>query len=227
MGKNHRRKKKKGNFFKNIKKGVVLIVGGFFILEIALNSTQFREHKENVYASLKEQYIQTNNSNQAIQAIETVESTSAKNLYLDVDMDLRTPSNVTAEEINKMLEGTALYGLGEAFVKAEKEYNVNALYMMGLACVESAWGTSNFAVNRNNLYGWNAVDSNPNKATSFKSKEDATLYVAKKLQQNYLTQDGAYFEGYSARSIDVHYCTDKQHADKIVNTVNELVKKLG
>ncbi len=98
--------------------------------------------------------------------------------------------------------------------------------MMGLACLESGYGTSNFARERNNLYGWNAVDSNPNKASKFESKESATLYVAEKLAKNYLTEGGAYYEGKSARAIDVHYCTDKQHADKICNIVSTLKGKL-
>lgn len=218
--------KKKSNFFAKVKRGMVIGVAGFFIAGIALNSTQFSAYKDDVYSSLKNQYAQITNSSE-IQENTSREIAAVKNLHLDVNMDLRTPSNVTADDINKMLEGTALYGLGDAFVKAEKQYGVNALYMMGLACLESGWGTSNYAVNRNNLYGWNAVDSNPDKATYFKSKEEATLYVAKKLQQNYLTEGGAYFEGYSARAVDVHYCTDKKHADKIVNIVSELTEKLG
>ena len=99
--------------------------------------------------------------------------------------------------------------------------------MMGLACLESGFGNSAFAQKRNNLYGWNAVDSNPNNASSFTSKKEATLYVASKLQSNYLTESGVYYEGYSPRAVDVHYCTDKAHADKIVNIVNNLLQKLG
>jgi beta-N-acetylglucosaminidase len=87
-------------------------------------------------------------------------------------------------------------------------------------------GTSNYAVNRNNIVGWNAVDSNPNKAKRFKSKDDCILYVADKLKTNYLSENGIYFEGYSARAIDVHYCTDKEHADKIINIVEKLNNKL-
>ena len=217
-------RRKKCNFFTKVKRGLVIGFVGFFIVGIALNSTQFTEYKDSVYSSLRSQYIQISDSNQVSTP---VENTVVKNLHLDVNMDLRTPSNVTADDIDKMLEGTRLHGLGFAFVKAEKEYGVNALYMMGLACLESGWGTSKYAVNRNNLFGWNAVDSNPDKAKYFNSKEEATLYVAKKLQKNYLTQGGAYFEGYSARAVDVHYCTDKKHADKIVNIVNELTEKLG
>ena len=53
------------------------------------------------------------------------------------------------------------------------------------------------------------------------------MFVASKLKANYLTEGGAYHEGFSARSIDVHYCTDKRHADKIVKIVSDLLKKLG
>ena len=61
------------------------------------------------------------------------------NLELTVDSDLRKLSNLKAEEYNKMLEGTNLYGLGSALEQAEKNHNVNGLYLMGLACLESAY----------------------------------------------------------------------------------------
>ena len=76
------------------------------------------------------------------------------------------------------------------------------------------------------LYGWNAVDSNPNKASYFDSKEECILYVAEKLQKNYLTEGGAYFEGYTIKDIDKHYCTDKEHSNKIISIVNKLTKDL-
>ncbi len=216
------KKKKKG--LKKIKKGVVLLSVGFLATGIFLNSDYAKTYQDSVYAELKDKYgITLQTEPDVIEDTQTAE----KNYNLTVDSDLRVASNATAEDIDKMLEGTALHGLGNAFVEAEKKYNVNALYMMGLAALESAWGTSGYAIYRNNLYGWNAVDSNPDNATYFKSKEEATLYVASKLQKNYLTRGGAYFEGYSPRAIDVHYCTDKQHADKIVNIVSNLVEKLG
>ena len=53
------------------------------------------------------------------------------------------------------------------------------------------------------------------------------MHQAQKLQQNYLTENGAYFEGYSAKSVDIHYCTDKLHANKIINIINNLKIKLN
>ena len=64
-------------------------------------------------------------------------------------------------------------------------------------------------------------------AKHFETKYSATLFVASKLKANYLTEGGAYHEGYSARSVDVHYCTDKKHADKIVSCIHYLLRNGG
>lgn len=159
---------------------------------------------------------------------ETIENYNLEqiNTNLTIDTDVRIPSNLTKEQYNIMLEGTNLYGLGNALVKAEKEYQVNGLYLLGLACLESAYGSSGYAIKRNNLVGWNAVDSNPDNATYFESQEECILFVAEKLQQNYLTEGGAYFEGYTPKDIDVHYCTDKQHANKICQIVANLKNRI-
>ena len=101
-------------------------------------------------------------------AVANVKEEEVKNFVLTVDSDLTIPSNISAKEAEKMLENyPKLHGLGAAFVKAEKEKRVNALYMLGLACLESNYGRSNFAVERNNLYGWCAYDSNPRKSKLF------------------------------------------------------------
>ncbi len=205
--------------------GMLLFVGVSFYI----NSSKVQSNEEQLYASIVEKYTQEETDISSIDIKtedEIKEPKKEKYLYLDAQMSLRTKSYATTDDINKMLDGTALSGMGKTFVEAEEKYNVNALYLVGLACEESDYGRSAFAVKRNNLYGWNAVDSNPDNATYFNSKEEATLYVASKLDKNYLTQGGAYFEGYSAKSIDVHYCTDKEHANKIVNVVNDLLKKL-
>lgn len=227
-----RKKNKKEKMKKKMKKVAIIAILGFIGGGIFFNSRFYTSSQEEVYSTLKEKYgiavVQTTPDiiSDAISE-KTSENQIQKNLTLSVNSDLRVASNVTPEEIDLMLEGTKLHGLGSAFVEAEQKYGVNALYMMGLACLESGFGNSAFAQKRNNLYGWNAVDSNPNNASSFTSKKEATLYVASKLQSNYLTEGGAYYEGYSARAVDVHYCTDKAHADKIVNIVNNLLQKLG
>ena len=235
-------KKKSNNrgkrFVKRLKRGVVICGLLLVSSSIFLNSSFVAQYQDNVYSNLREKYglnktmEETQNAeiatdSQEEKTINKEKNEIVKNYTLTVDMDLRTKSNVSAEEIDKMLEGTKMYGMGSAFVKAEQTYGVNALYLMGLACLERAYGSSNYAVNRNNLYGWEAYDSNPDNAKKFDSREYGTMFVAEKLKVNYLTEGGKWFEGYSARAVDVHYCTDKLHADKIVNIVSRLTKKLG
>lgn len=149
-----------------------------------------------------------------------------KNYIVNNETDLRTKSNISIEEYQKMLENTALYEIAESLYNAEQKFGVNGLYLMGLACLESSYGNSNFAKNRNNIFGWNAVDSNPGKASYFISKTECVMFVAEKLNNNYLSENGCYFEGYTAKDIDKHYCTDKQHANKIIKIIEKLEKKL-
>lgn len=101
---------------------------------------------------LKEnEIISTEDSNRIIELSNKEEEPIVKNYSLTTDMDLRIASNVEANEYDIMLSGTNLEGIGVALEKAEREFGVNGLYLMGLCCLESGYGTSGYAVNRNNL----------------------------------------------------------------------------
>lgn len=146
---------------------------------------------EQIYTEVDSTEQITSRSLEQPRTAESIAEVSPKpviNLELTVDSDLTVISNCTAEQFDEMLKGTKLEGLGSSLVKAEQESNVNGLYLMGLACLESSYGNSKYAKERNNLVGWNAVDSNPNKATYFTSKDECILYVANKLKTNYLTE---------------------------------------
>ena len=66
-----------------------------------------------------------------------------------------------------------LWNPGQTFIDAQNTYGVNALLVYALACLESAYGTSNYAQQRNNLFGWSAYDSDPDSASYFSSVEQA------------------------------------------------------
>lgn len=92
----------------------------------------------------------------------------------------RTKSNIPASVFDNFLisvkgSGTnsKMKGQGQTFINAQNSYGINALLVYSLACLESAYGTSDFALNRNNLFGWNAFDSNPGSASYFSSIEAA------------------------------------------------------
>jgi beta-N-acetylglucosaminidase len=115
---------------------------------------------------------------------------------------LKQPSGLTADIINKVLDGTPLEGLGDAYIKAEKETGVSALFLLGVSVHESKWGNSKFARERNNIFGYKAYDSDPDKTEWFSSKEECILVVAKSLSENYLVADGKYYNGTTLQEVN-------------------------
>ena len=163
---------------------------------------------------------------------------------LNVDMDLSVPSGLTLSDFktvlsnnlsdkNKIFEQSAEY-----FYKAEQKYKVNGIFLASIGIHESAWGTSKIANDKNNLFGFTAYDSDPyNSATSFDNYENAINKVAEVLSTKYLhvagtkisdelTATGTYFNGTTAKSLNVRYASDTGWADKVFNYMQYLYNKL-
>lgn len=122
------------------------------------------------------------------------------------------PSNLTPEELEVALEGTGLAGLGQYFITAEETYGVNGVFLTAIAALESGWGTSHYAQQRNNLFGYQANDSNPDNATYFSSKAEAIYLVGRKLSENYLNPNGIYYNGATPSGVNVKYCSSEDWA---------------
>ena len=119
---------------------------------------------------------------------------------------LTNKTNLTAEELEYGLKNTNLQGLGKDFKKAEEKYEVNAILLMGMAKHETGNGHSYLAKAKNNLFGFNAIDQDPiNSANTFKDKGESIDHVAKFLKENYLSEDGKYYNGISTKSIGKLY----------------------
>lgn len=76
---------------------------------------------------------------------------------------------ITIDEMNEFIKSVVpkdspFIGRGEEFLKASKINGVDPRYIFAHACVESAYGKSNLALNRGNYFGINAINSDPNKA---------------------------------------------------------------
>jgi beta-N-acetylglucosaminidase len=133
-----------------------------------------------------------------------------------VDTDLTRPSGETAARLDAFLQGTALQGLGEAFMAAETNYHVSARYLLAHAIEESAFGTSRIAQDKHNLYGYGADDAHPYQdAYSFASFADCIDFVARMVAQNYLSPDGQFYHGPTLRGMNVDYASDPSWASNI------------
>jgi len=90
-------------------------------------------------------------------------------------LSMHSTANCTAEQYNahvaSKVSSSKMLTTGSAFVETQKKYTINSLLMFGVAGNESAWGTSDIANSKNNLFGLNAVDSNTGNADVFKSVE--------------------------------------------------------
>ncbi|MDO4753662.1 MAG: glucosaminidase domain-containing protein [Bacillota bacterium] len=142
--------------------------------------------------------------------------------------DVTMPGGATAADLDRVFAGTSMQGLGEAFVKAEKKSGVNAWFLAAVATLESGYGTSEIAKDKNNLFGFCAYDDSPySSAKKFATKEKGIEYVADFLSREYLSDDGAYFKGRSVDAVGQTYATDKGWADKVYALMVELSEKAG
>lgn len=151
----------------------------------------------------------------------------------------RTKSNITGAELDSYLiskgytskSASALYGEGNTFVEAQNNYGVNALLVYAMAIQESGYGTSNYAMNRNNLFGWNAVDSNPNGATYFNSIYQAVNEHMHTNLNGYLdVDDSRHFGmqiGNKGNGFNVKYASDAYWGINIAHYAYDIDKYTG
>ena len=139
--------------------------------------------------------------------------------------DVSALSHITVADAKHMLEGTALYENAKAYVKAEEKYHVNAVFLMGIAAHESAWGTSRRAREDNNLTGY-GVTSDHAKGINKSTKEAGLLATAETLHEKYLTPGGNYYVGTSAAAVNKHYCVGGEWAAAVVKNAYLLMNHL-
>lgn len=84
------------------------------------------------------------------------------------DTSINSYSGLTADEINTILEGTPMSGLGEVIYSTEREWKVNARFILSVATQESGKGKSSVAQNKNNLFGIMTGAGEPRYFDSFK-----------------------------------------------------------
>lgn len=140
--------------------------------------------------------------------------------------DVTVPSGAVAEELDRAFEGTPMQGLGAAFERAEKQSGVNAWFLAAIATLESGYGKSAIARDKNNLFGFCAYDDSPySSAKKFATKEKGIEYVSDFLSREYLHADGAYFKGRSVDAVGESYAADGNWANKVYSLMSELSRR--
>ena len=146
--------------------------------------------------------------------------------------DLRKPTNYTAEELDKVyslmnIKGSRLAGKGAIFKEAEERYQVNALYLIAHSALESAWGRSQIAKDKNNFFGIAAYDTTPyDSAKSFDDVDKGILGAAKWIRENYI-DNGRTHLGNKSSGMNVLYASDPYWGEKIASIMMTINSKLG
>lgn len=153
----------------------------------------------------------------------------------DIDLEIYDRLNsISTKELNPSVTGISnlslkdiqaftskypgLKGIEEAAIRAEYEYGINAFMSVAVAALESGYGNSQIAQDKNNLYGMNAQDHNPyGLAYSYNSKYNSTMDFAKRLSKYYVNKGLT-----TLSAIQKKYSSDSNWDEKVSGIISNI-----
>lgn len=162
---------------------------------------------------------------------------------LGFNMELNKPSGLTLNQFKKILsdekdKNKIFINNAEYFYYIEKQYNINGVFVAAVGIHESDWGTSEIALQKNNLFGYGAYDSSPyNSAYTYNSYSQSIDLIARVFVKYYLNPKGTniyggekaigtYYNGVTLTSVNNKYATDKNWANAVYSHMKYLYNKL-
>ncbi len=158
-------------------------------------------------------------------------------------MALNKPSGLSLEQFKKVLtdnqdKNGIFQNNAQYFYYIEKQYQINGIFVAAVGIHESAWGSSQIARSKNNLFGYGAYDSNPyNGAYSFSDYSECIDLIARVFVKYYINPkgtniyggekaEGTYYNGATLTGINTKYATDKNWANAVYKHMEYLYNKL-
>ena len=163
---------------------------------------------------------------------------------LNIDMDLTTSSGLTLSDYKTILSNNSLdknkifEQNAEVFYNAEQKYKINGMFLAAIGIHESGWGTSKIALEKGNLFGYKAYDSDPyNSASTFENYAEGINTVAEALATRYLYVNGTqisdeiiargtYFNGSTIQAVNTRYASDQGWYEKVYGYMQYLYNRL-
>lgn len=146
--------------------------------------------------------------------------------------DLTEVTNYSAEDLDKVfsllnIDNSLLENKGATFKEAEEHYHINALYLLAHSALESDWGRSKIAKDKNNFFGITAYDTTPYlSAKTFDDVDKGILGASKWIKENYIDR-GRTFLGNKSSGMNVEYASDPYWGEKIASVMMKINEKLG
>ena len=214
------------------------------VLEIATN--WYKISYKNVTGWVKAEctiYINPKINEEQKESIATNKTKEQLLSTLGINMQLNKPSGLSLEQFKKILSDSKdtnkiFEKNAEYFYYIEKQYNINGVFVASVGIHESAWGTSQIAVQKNNLFGYGAYDSNPyNGAYTFSNYSESIDLLARVLVKYYLNPAGTsiyggekavgtYYNGATLNGINTKYASDKNWTNAVFLHMKYLYNKL-
>ena len=151
----------------------------------------------------------------------------------------RSKTSISAAQLDQYTSSKVssgkLLNAGSSLVSNQNKYGVNALIMYSNAVLESGWGKSQIAMDKNNLFGHGAADNNPYYgANGYSSVDDCIKYHAKV----FISEGFCDPKDYNARyygshlgdkesGINVKYASDPYWGEKIASLCWQVQNGLG
>lgn len=164
-------------------------------------------------------------------------SNHSKTTYSSINIDEYIRNNMGIVENvygdKSVNNSSRLYGQGTYFYYSQQKYGANALLSLSLNRNESAHGRSSLAINKNNGFGFNAVDSNPYQAANWYPTYTSSIleYAYKWITDGYADpSDSRYFGpvfGDKYIGMNVKYAADTYWSEKMAANYYNFDKAKG
>ena len=215
--------------------------------EVTLTEIQnswYKIKKDDITGYIKSECVTYMNPNSKYEENENENATNKNNITkLEFNMVLNKPSGLTLEQFKKVLtdskdKNKIFEQNSQYFYYIEKQYNINGIFVASMGIHESAWGTSKISIEKNNLFGYGAYDSNPyNGAYNFSSYAESIDLIARVLVKYYINPKGTsiysgekalgtYYNGSTLNAVNKKYATDKNWANAVYEYMKYLYNKL-
>lgn len=163
---------------------------------------------------------------------------------LSRNIALNKPSNLTLEQFKKILSNDSkdtkkiFEQNAQYFYYAEKQYNINGVFLAAVGIHESNWGTSKISLEKKNLFGYGAYDRAPyDSAYNFANYSESIDLLARVFIKHYLnksgskiynneTASGKYYNGPDINSVNKKYATDSNWGNNVYKWMQYLYNKL-
>ena len=165
-------------------------------------------------------------------------------LGVNINMELNKSSKLTLEDFKKIFTGLpndakqVFQNNYNAFYDADKKYNINGIFLASIAAHESAWGTSQIANDKKNLFGYGSYDRSPYSSSfDFADYREGIETVAKSLVKYYLNPPGTpiyddevaqstFYNGSTIADVNKKYASDQDWHKKVFNYMETLYGRL-